>query len=153
MDARACVAIVAPSRAGWPRTVRIMMLALLTCTFQGLNLPATGGPIRKGDDSLMSPKAHGSTATPVQEPLRWGVKTELASDICCNNRNGAEPNMYFTECRDFTKQLRWQRGVDLSNVEPIVFYDSVSGLPLFVAPVGRDVDAFLSESLRHGAPR
>ena len=100
----------------------------------------------------MSPKAHGSTAMPVQQPLRWGVKSDLAKSICCHNRNGAEPNMYFTECMEFTKQLRWQRGVDLSDVEPIVFYDSVSGMPLFVAPMGRDVDAFLSESLRHGWP-
>ena len=120
-------------------------------------LPAAGGTIVKGDETIMCAKAHGSTATPVQEKLRWGVKPELAEAIGCHNRNGAEPNMYFTECIEFTKALRWSReqqlrDAEVTDTEPIVFYDSVSGFPLFVAPVGRDVDAFLSESLRHGWP-
>ena len=105
----------------------------------------------------MCAKAHGSTAIPVQDTLRWGVKRELAEAIGCQNRNGAEPNMYFTECMEFTKALRWSReqqlrDAEVTDAEPIVFYDSVSGFPLFVAPMGRDVDAFLSESLRHGWP-
>ena len=65
---------------------------------------------------------------------------------------GAEPNMFFTERLEFTRQLNWQRGVDTSDAEPIVFHDTVTGKPLFVAPRGRNMDEFLSESLRHGWP-
>ena len=42
--------------------------------------------------------------------------------------------------------------METAAVDPIVYYDSVSGKPLFVAPVGRSIDDFLSESLRHGWP-
>jgi len=114
--------------------------------------PATGGPTQRGDESCMAHKACGTCASAVQDPLRWGVPAELASDIGCFNREGAESNLFFTERLEFTRQLGWQRGVDLSQIEPITFYDSVSGQPLFVAPVGRTMDDFLSESLRHGWP-
>jgi len=115
-------------------------------------LPRTGGPIVRGEERLMATKQHGSTATVVQNPLRWGVANELADRICSFNRDGAEPSMYFTECLAFTKEIGWQRGKDMSQVSPIVFYDSVSGHPCFVAPKGRSMDDFLSESLRHGWP-
>merc|ERR1719355_494599 len=64
----------------------------------------TGGKPRMGEESLMSQKTHGTTASPVQQDLRWGVSRET------------------------------------------VYYDSVSGKPLFVAPRGRSVDDFLKES-------
>ena len=115
-------------------------------------LPPAGGAIVRGDEGLMAPKAHGSAARPVQSELRWGVDVDLADSICCYNRNGAESSLYFTSCKEFTKELGWQRGDDLSDTKPIVFYDSVSGKPCFVAPLGRTVDDFLGESLRHGWP-
>ena len=34
--------------------------------------------------------------------------------------------------------------------EEIAFYDSVTGLPLFVAPKGRSFDEWAQESLIHG---
>ena len=34
----------------------------------------------------------------------------------------------------------------------IVYYDSITGKPLFVAPRGRTIDAFLEESSHHGWP-
>lgn len=104
------------------------------------SLPEQGGSLLRSQDSA------------VQDPLRWGVSSEIARDIGCYNREGAEPNLFFTERLEFTRQLGWQRGVDLSQIEPIVFYDSVSAQPLFVAPMGRTMDDFLSESLRHGWP-
>ena len=100
----------------------------------------------------MRPKQHGSTAAPVQATLRWDVDREVADNICSFNREGAEPSLSFTNYQAFTKQLGWQRGVDMAAVEPTVYYDSVSGAPLFVAPRGRTVDDFLGESLRHGWP-
>jgi hypothetical protein len=36
-----------------------------------------GPPVRMGDESIMSPKAHGTSATPVQEHLRWGCDTKV----------------------------------------------------------------------------
>lgn len=111
-----------------------------------------GGPTVRGDESLMAPKQYGSSAVPVQKSLRWGVDPELAGAIGCFNRNGAEPNLYFTEQLEFTQSLGWMRGVEPQNVEPTTFYDSASGKPLFVAPVDRTMDEFLSESLRHGWP-
>ena len=107
-------------------------------------------PVR-GDESIMSAKSHGTTAEPVQRLLRWGVNRELADRICSFNREGAESSGYFTECREFTKQINWARGM-ATEPEPITFYDSVTGYLLFRAPVGRTMDAFLSESLRHGWP-
>lgn len=35
---------------------------------------------------------------------------------------------------------------------PITFYDSVTGKPLFVAPIGRSVEEFVTESEIHGWP-
>ena len=40
---------------------------------------------------------------------------------------------------------------DVRSVEgPITFYDSVSGMPLFKAPIARSVDDFIAESKVHG---
>ena len=36
--------------------------------------------------------------------------------------------------------------------EPITFYDSVTGKPLFKAPIGRTMSGFLKESQDHGWP-
>ena len=36
--------------------------------------------------------------------------------------------------------------------EPITFYDSVTGKPLFKAPIGRKMSGFLKESQDHGWP-
>ena len=40
----------------------------------------------------------------------------------------------------------------MSRTEKTVYYDSVTGLPLFVAPVGRSMNQFLAESDVHGWP-
>ena len=114
-------------------------------------IPRTGGDRVRGDESIMAPKQHGSTESAVQADLRWGVEREIADNICSFNRAGAEPSLYFTQCLAFTKQLNWQRGDEkadkygATSVEPIIFYDSVSGAPLFAAPIGRSIDDFLSE--------
>ncbi len=34
--------------------------------------------------------------------------------------------------------------------EPITFYDSVTGKPLFVAPINRSAEQFIAESKVHG---
>lgn len=40
----------------------------------------------KGDETLMSPKSHGTTVSPVQTDLRFNVDRSLADRICSYNR-------------------------------------------------------------------
>jgi hypothetical protein len=40
----------------------------------------------------------------------------------------------------------------LASKEPITFYDSVTGKPLFVAPINRSPESFVQESQVHGWP-
>lgn len=52
-----------------------------------------GGKLRLGDESIMSPKAHGTSETPVQDSLRYGVSNKLADKITNYNRRFAEFGM------------------------------------------------------------
>ena len=106
------------------------------------------GPLVYGDDSIMSQKEHGTTASPVQPDLRYGVSNKLADKISSYNRVFAEMGGYF-EGTTFEKEVREQVA---STGNPVTFYDSVSGKPLFVAPKGRSVDEFIEESKVHGWP-
>jgi hypothetical protein len=98
----------------------------------------------KGEESVMSPKAHGTAPAPVQKSLRWKVDYETADRICCFNRHYAEHAGYFAESKDFLQEM--EKG------EEITFYDSVTGKPLFIAPRGRSMDEFKKESRSHGWP-
>jgi len=42
------------------------------------------------DESVMSPKAHGTCEKPVMAKLRWNCDRETADRICCFNRHYAE---------------------------------------------------------------
>jgi len=123
---------------------------LFTTTAASLPQPSlatptiSGGKITFGDESLMSPKSHGTTSTPVQENLRYGVSQKVADRICSFNRHFAELGGYF-------RDTAFEDSV-LASEEPLTFYDSVSGKPLFVAPVGRSKEEFLRESEYHGWP-
>eukprot|EP00523_Entomoneis_sp_CCMP467_P016870 CAMPEP_0168782486 /NCGR_PEP_ID=MMETSP0725-20121227/9189_1 /TAXON_ID=265536 /ORGANISM="Amphiprora sp., Strain CCMP467" /LENGTH=223 /DNA_ID=CAMNT_0008832421 /DNA_START=162 /DNA_END=830 /DNA_ORIENTATION=- len=52
-----------------------------------------------GSESIMSPKKHGTSDTPVQQNLRWNVNKRMANRICNYNRHFAEPAGYFTTTR------------------------------------------------------
>ena len=41
---------------------------------------------------------------------------------------------------------------ELRKGQEITLYDSVSGKPLFIAPRGRSVEEFITESQKHGWP-
>jgi peptide methionine sulfoxide reductase MsrB len=104
---------------------------------------SNGYPI-KGDNSIMRGKAHGTTDSSVQANLRFGCDNKLADRICSYNREGAERAGYFQYSTNF-----------LSEVNPnevTTYYDSVTGMPLFRAPIGRTFDEFLEESKGHGWP-
>lgn len=106
-----------------------------------------GGKPRLGDEGLMANKEHGSTATAVQESLRYGVSRKTADRICSYNRRFAEYGGYFEETT-----LRDVVLSSSSSQQPVTFYDSVTGLPLFRAPIGRTPEEFLRESSVHGWP-
>jgi peptide methionine sulfoxide reductase MsrB len=105
-------------------------------------LPGSKLPLA-GDESLMKPKAFGTTAAPVQADLRWGIPNALASRICSYNRHYAEPSG------------SWLGTFFLKEVDragATTFYDSVTGRPLFVAPRGRSFEEWERESRAHGWP-
>ena len=97
-----------------------------------------------GDESMMSRKAHGTSAGPVKAALRWGADPKLADRICSFNRHYAEHSGYWLE-------TRFLEEVDKAGGET-TFYDSVTGRPLFIAPRGRSWADFERESKAHGWP-
>jgi peptide methionine sulfoxide reductase MsrB len=103
-----------------------------------------GGKIQYGPESIMSPKDHGTSMTPVQSDLMYGVSNNLADKICTKNRHFAEMGGYF-QSTDFETTVLNANG-------PLTFYDSVTGKPLFVAPIGRSAEGFVKESQVHGWP-
>ena len=105
--------------------------------------PSGTYPIR-GEESLMSPKAHGTCTQPVQKSLRWVCDWDTADRICCFNRHYAEHSGYWANKKEFFAEMEKN--------EEITFYDSVTGKPLFVAPRGRTMEEFKKESLSHGWP-
>ena len=107
-------------------------------------MPKTGGSVVFTGEETMSQKAHGTSATPVQESLRWNVNRGTADRITSFNRHYAEYAGYWKQETSFLKEV--------SRDKPTVYYDSVTGKPLFVAPIGRSMDDFLAESNVHGWP-
>lgn len=65
--------------------------------------------------------------------------------ICNFNRHYAEHSGYFEGMTKFMDEAR-------STGNAITFYDSNTGLPLFIAPRGRSMEDFLVESRAHGWP-
>ena len=76
-------------------------------------------PAVMGDESIMSKKAHGTSAVPVQENLRWKVDQDTADRICNFNRHYAEHSGYFQSVSDFLKEAK-----NLPATDEITFYDS-----------------------------
>eukprot|EP00948_MAST-09A_sp_MAST-9A-sp1_P001195 g1195.t1 len=133
-----------------------------------------------GDESIMSGKAHGTTEKAPPRDLRWSVDyktgtffimfilffqslffffqshthlppyslTNPADRICCFNRHYAEHSGYFISTPFWKEILDYQS----PKSPPITFYDTVTGKPLFKAPIGRTWDEFRRESRAHGWP-
>ena len=82
------------------------------------------------------------------QALRFGCDFETADRICCFNRHYAEHSGYA-----FQTPRTWLDECKAHNSDqPMVYYDSVTGKPLFKAPVGRTMEQFLKESRSHGWP-
>ncbi|GFH61113.1 hypothetical protein CTEN210_17589 [Chaetoceros tenuissimus] len=104
-------------------------------------------PCVMGDEEIMSPKAHGTSANPVMENLRWECDREVADKICNFNRHYAEYRGYWRSTK-FVEEAK----KEFEENGEIKFYDSNTGKLLFVAPKGRTFDEFISESVSHGWP-
>mmetsp|Transcript_32281 Transcript_32281/g.78516 ORF Transcript_32281/g.78516 Transcript_32281/m.78516 type:complete len:211 (-) Transcript_32281:123-755(-) len=136
--------------AASPNNRRDFLASLSTATAGLLLTPNTasavevGGKLKLGDESIMSQKAHGTSEKPVQSNLLYGVSEKLADQICNYNRRFAEFGGYFTST-SFEDVVLEAKG-------PVTFYDSVTGKPLFVAPINRSAEAFVQESEVHGWP-
>eukprot|EP00956_Cyclotella_meneghiniana_P028734 scaffold67766_cov52-Cyclotella_meneghiniana.AAC.15 len=76
-------------------------------------------PLIYGDDSIMSPKQHGTTNSEVQDNLRYGVSRKLADRISSYNRVFAEMGGYFenTTFEDEVRRVVGETG------GPVTFYD------------------------------
>jgi len=83
---------------------------------------------------------------------------ELADRICCHNHRFAEPRGYLEYPDvDFFGHLEeeMKASMEMTNTSafvPFTFYDSVCGIPLFLAPKNRTYEEFKEESLHHGWP-
>lgn len=100
---------------------------------------------------------------PVQEDLLYNVGSYTAADvglpgpppsdellsdaICCDKKyiGYAEPNGFFK-----FPDVGLFRKVDTSGVT--TFYDSVCGLAVFQAPIGRSYDSWVQDTQEHGWP-
>uniref|UniRef100_A0A7S0AIL1 Uncharacterized protein n=1 Tax=Minutocellus polymorphus TaxID=265543 RepID=A0A7S0AIL1_9STRA len=107
-------------------------------------------PVVMGDEKIMSKKAHGTSAVPVQDSLRWKCDKETADRICNYNRHYAEHGGYFLlKQRNFTSSAK----KEFEKNGELVFYDSNTGKPLFRFHGGkRTFDEFIAESRAHGWP-
>lgn len=132
------------SRRSFLNNVAAVTAAAIALPPKKTNAIEIGGKIVLGDEDIMSQKAHGTSAEAVQEDLLYGVSNKLADKICNFNRHFAERGGYFLTT-SFEDEVLAAKG-------PITFYDSVTGKPLFVAPINRSPDAFLQESEVHGWP-
>ncbi len=95
--------------------------------------------------SIMAPKAHGTSAYPVQEKLCFGVDRALADKICNFNRHYAEHSGYWQSCPRFRAAVE---------AGPVEFFDPNDGQRLFFLPGSgkRSAKDFLAESKSHGWP-
>ncbi|KAL1500404.1 hypothetical protein AB1Y20_013061 [Prymnesium parvum] len=105
------------------------------------------GPVY-GDESLMRPRAHGTSDTPVQPTLRWGCDVKQADKICNFNRHYAERARYFMS----TSFMRDLHRAEREGEKTLTFFDSNTGQPLFSAPRFRSYEKFWAESKAHGWP-
>ena len=91
----------------------------------------------------MSQKAHGTSDFPVMQNLRFNVDWGTADKIVNFNR-------HYAEHKGYLDTVDWIQ--HLNKEGTTTFYDSVTGKPLFEAPKGRTLEAFIEESRKHGWP-
>ena len=90
---------------------------------------------------------HGSCMNPPMQVLRFGVDYETVDKMCCFNRKFAEQPGYA-----FITPRTWLEALASVGDTRVIYFDSVSGKPIFCAPIGRTQGELLKESKRHGWP-
>ena len=101
------------------------------------------GPVQKHLRYNMSNRAI-PDGLPVQDP-----KETLVEAICCdlNYRGYAETQGTFSHSDiDLFKHMK------LNEKGETTFYDPICGIPLFIVPRGRTLEAFKNETTEHGWP-
>lgn len=124
------------------------LLALGACSLQGCSPEGPPQQAPFASKNFMAPKTHGTCVAPPQNPLRWDVDHEKASELGCFNRH----------LKEFPGS--WERtglAAEIANLSTavnstIVFYDSVTSRPLFEVPKHRSWSDFQRESTVHGWP-
>ena len=105
-----------------------------------------------GAESIMKAKGHGTCQQPVQHDLRFGCDYSIADRICCFNRHYAEHSGYaFSPKLTWIKEIKENAEKNGANAST-TYYDSVTGKSLFIAPIGRTLWDFITESDDHGWP-
>ena len=85
-----------------------------------------------------------------QANLKFNCDINLAGRIGCYNRHYAEHfGFAFEPKMTFTEELF---NHSKTTSAPFTFYDSTTGKPVFLAPVGRTMNEFINESEDHGWP-
>jgi len=130
---------------------------------QSISIVGPNGSLLLAQQSPVQPPASNDYCQgPVQSDLRFNISTRdtpetlsqyvdgnetLAEAVCCDRRTEALAEPRFTymapDISLFTK-------VDANGVT--TFYDSVCGVPVFKAPVGRTLAAFKADTEEHGWP-
>lgn len=123
-DSREQSAPVQKRRAFLANFASTSLIPVLATTFGPSTAAARGitnekGPLVYGDDSIMAPKEHGTTAQEVQENLRYGVSRKLADKISSFNRAFAEMSGYFSST-SFENDVR---RIVKETGGPATFYD------------------------------
>lgn len=86
-----------------------------------------------------------AVAKGVQEQLRFGVDRKMAAEMTVLGCHAAENHFYY-------KKTQWRKELKAVEDGVLTYYDSVSGLPVFIAPRGRSLQQFLDETDKHGWP-
>merc|ERR1711924_538253 len=86
-----------------------------------------------------------SCKAPLQMELRYGLMRHraIADQICCRNKHDAEPSGLFA-----SKEVDFFQNTDKTGQTTV--YDSVCGMPLFKAPIGRTFEEWREESIAAG---
>jgi len=135
--------------AGWVGVFGYTIAPSLPITRAWASQQSGGLPVL-GSDSIMKTKAHGTSDKAVQPALKWNCDVSLADRICNYNRHYAEHAGYWTQETTFLKEVE-PRFAKSATV--LTFYDSVTGVPLFVVDTSlRSFSSWKEESLSHGWP-
>lgn len=98
--------------------------------------------------SVMRQRSHGTCIGAPMSSLRFApIAYDIVDEVCCFNRHFAEASGYWLRTGFLESTIK-----EPTADNPMFFYDSVTGKPLFRAPVGRSWAAFMVESRAHGWP-